>query len=91
MAECLITGCYLYNVTDARHCWGDLHEVGDCYVFNAVLFEGETFWESNNPFGKILNLRDGAPYFERRGVIIVPKSYAYLNSAGASYIQGSTK
>lgn len=84
--RCLITGCYLYNIADDNHCYGDLHEVGDCYVFNAVLREAQARWEGGNPFGKILNLRDGAPYFERRGVIIVPKSYTYLNSTAGDYI-----
>ena len=35
-ARCIITGCALYLGEDLGH-WGDLHEAGDLYIFNAAL------------------------------------------------------
>lgn len=35
MSNCLITGCAF--ILDDRAVWGDLHEEGSCFIFNACL------------------------------------------------------
>jgi hypothetical protein len=89
---CLITGCYLHR-PEVGAAWGDLHKVGDCFVFNAVLDEkGETrlMTQSQLPArgDKGLYVREGADVFERRGVIIVPCNQAHLNLAAERYVRG---
>jgi hypothetical protein len=90
---CLITGCYLHRVPENVAAWGDLHKVGDCFVFNAVLNEqGETRlmtqaqWPVRGDKG--LHVMEGADVFERRGVIIVPCNQAHLNLVAERYVRG---
>jgi hypothetical protein len=88
--ECLITGCAL--VDGDRQVWGDLHSVGDCYVFNAVLFGGEPNWQYNEPTPasmKSLELLGRGAIFERRGVLIFPKAAAVLNPAAEAFLKGA--
>ena len=85
--ECIITGCDL--IAGNRKAHGDLHAGGQCYVFNAVLDNhGQTSW-LYRPFEeghRFLSLHEGADYWERRGVIVIPKMNATFNQAAADYI-----
>ena len=91
MSVCLITGCGLQ--VGFEQVWGDLHKEGDCYIFNAVLNrEGEANLRATpeNPMTStrnILVLQDGAPYFERRGVFVVHRTWAVLNPAAKEYLK----
>jgi hypothetical protein len=88
--QCLITGCAL--VDGNRQVWGDLHAVGDCYVFNAVLFGGETAWQYNEPTPstmKQVEVLGSSAIFERRGVLIFPQAAATLNPAAEAYLKGA--
>lgn len=104
MTKCLITGCNLVDDAGGRWCHGDLHEVGDCYVFNACLIQedslpeeqvkGETAWnyEGGTPEGsKLLVLLLYAQPFERRGVIVVHKAQTFFNKAAADYLLGASQ
>jgi hypothetical protein len=47
---CIITGAELFDLQSYRWVHGDLHRVGDAYVFNAVLDEkGEVAWTEGEP------------------------------------------
>ena len=87
---CLITGCALVDDVQQRAVWGDLHRIGDVYVFNAVLDANrEAAWQEGddahcpNVMKQLVLARSfpEAAYFERRGVVIVHTSQASLNQA----------
>lgn len=89
----LITGCGLFDQNAERWVWGDLWEVWDTYVFNAVLHEGQTSWSYGVPEALktrnfLLINHEANNYFERRGVIVVPKLDARLNFTAMKYLQG---
>lgn len=58
MSKCIIAGCAL--IYPDTCVWGDLHQEGNCYIFNACLFpkdgfagepgakRGEAAWQRNN-------------------------------------------
>ena len=89
---CIVTGCALIDGPLEDWCWGDLHEVGGTYVFNAVLDEGETAW---HPCGKdSADWLLGRPvatvsgdYFERRGVIVMSSIFVELNEAARARLE----
>lgn len=92
---CLITGCALVDDTQARSVWGDLHRIGDTFIFNAVLDpDREAAWQYGKDAAcpnvvKQLTIRSNCPaaaVFERRGVIIVHIGWADLNQAAQDYI-----
>ena len=91
MAKCIITGCTLERGGSWVH--GDLHVAGDCYIFNAVLNPhkgsafGEAYWQYDEDTfdDKVLTI-DSPHYFERRGVIVIPRAYATLNEAARRYV-----
>lgn len=91
--DCLITGCAL--VTAHGTAWGDLHALGDCYVFNAVLDErGEVSWSAAGcpievtPLVKTATFIENPRFdwFERRGVIIMPKAAVQFNPTACLYL-----
>lgn len=92
-SECLITGCELYIPDERKWVHGDLHRISSVYVFNAVLMEGEAHWMYDTPlpkWAKILELDSAAPYFERRGVIVVGILDAELNGHAKEYLHLET-
>lgn len=72
---------------------GDLHEEGGCFIFNAVLnphkgpMRGEAYWQFDGEPYELKALELHGNYFDRRGVIVVSKSYASLNDAAAHYLE----
>jgi len=91
---CLITGCLLVKDRGDLAVWGDLHQLGDCYVFNAVLnAHGEADWNPDHVLHSHLKYLELAelpfPSFERRGVITFPKYAATLSAAALTYIRTS--
>lgn len=88
---CLITGCRLIVPQMGAHAWGDLHMVGTSFVFNAVLENGETAWEFTKPRtgDKEISIMDGAPFFERRGVIVFDALHSVFNQAAREYVKDS--
>lgn len=89
MAECLITGCALVADMSGASAWGDLHQDGNCYIFNANLKDHETRWSYGTaPDGTVKTLHVFGDYFERRGVIVVQKAHAQLNDAANAYLRG---
>lgn len=86
--ECVITGCALYSPEEGKSVWGDLHQLGGVWIFNAVLDEHmEARWEHGVPedWLKVVQCR-GTNYFERRGVIVVAIGDAWLNDAAWAHL-----
>lgn len=90
---CLITGCRLVIAVEGKKhtSWGDLHKVGDeTLVFNAVLQDGETFWEYGKPregVKEVSIIGDNPRYFERRGVIVFERADASFNDLAAEHLR----
>lgn len=88
MAQCIITGCDLIDMTQDRWCHGDLFEDAGLYVFNACLKDGETAWNySSDGLGEKLITVCGE-FFERRAVIAFPHSCGQLSEEAIKYIEG---
>lgn len=92
---CVITGCALDDPAERRIVWGDLHRIGDAWVFNAVCFDGEARWQTDEDYiapdhMKRLVILAGCPsdvILERRGVIVIDSKWAILNPAARDYIK----
>ena len=82
----LITGCGLTLPVEFR-IWGDLWQVGDCYVFNGC-GSGEGLLEPFEEDVKQLLVNDTfhQVYFERRQVYAIPVDEAKLNSAALTHL-----
>ena len=90
---CVITGCAFHDADQDRSLWGDLHEIGDCWVFNGVVAGNQAQWQ----YGDDARVPDVTPtisanvplpsmMFEKRGVIVLPKGCAVLNKAALKRI-----
>jgi len=87
--QCLITGCY---ATDGEsYVYGDLHQVGRCFIMNTILYGGEAHreWDAVIPQGARVLHFDPRQAFERRGVIVIPKASADLNKTAQLYLEKS--
>lgn len=90
---CIITGAVAFN----GHAWvgGDLHQIGDCYVFNCVMHSsnGEPLWtserESWRHYDKEVDFSKAPSYdfFERRGVLVATAGGIVLNEAAQAYLR----
>lgn len=84
----IITGCDLHGPGFIAH--GDLWEVGDMWLFNAV--GNEAMWEENadredfhqSPCVVVLDYESN--YWERRGVFVFQRDTSLLNEAAKQYI-----
>ena len=68
--------------------WGDLHQLGVSYIFNAVLNpKGETAWNLSTipPDRKTINC-ESENFFERRGVIVAAIGDCSFNLAASDYL-----
>ena len=92
---CLITGCAAFN--GHQYVGGDLHQVGDCYVFNCILergehgvryHSGEAAWASREDWAHYPKIVDfsAAIYWERRGTLVAPARECTLNDAAREYL-----
>lgn len=83
-SKCVITGCYLFDLNTGAHAYGDLHEIGGCYVLNSC---------APRAFGPVgahercLTIKHGHDHFERRDVYIVAKDSAYFNQTALDYLK----
>lgn len=88
--RCIITGCDIQILNYHQH--GDLFELADCYIFNAVgeASYGDKFYSSAS---RCLLVRDSLhlAYFERRNVFVIAKSDAILNEAAKAYLEGAPR
>ena len=82
LERCLITGCFMVDGSGAS-CYGDLFEVGNTYVFNAVDKPRHVNVDGQ---AKTLVLDPGVSHFCRRDVHVVPKVNAQLNYAAKEYL-----
>ena len=88
---CLITGCAF--VEGPRYLWGDLHKIGDCFVFNGVAHDGKARWSSLDELAPTLMsitvdlAIPNREYLERRGIAILPEEYAIFNDAAKAYLK----
>ena len=87
--KCIITGCEFYSPQDMRHVRGDLFEIGNCYIFNALTDgNGNAAWKDGRPGlgDMIIGSRNDA-YFERRGVFVFSKTDAEFNDRAEEYLK----
>lgn len=85
--KCIITGCAFLEEGGTASLWGDLFEEGDCYIFNGPV-DGR--WDYNRiPPPEIKQVRYTGSYhfFERRGIVVVPKKDCALNHAAREYLK----
>lgn len=89
--SCVITGCGLLDPVHPRFAWGDLWESGDSWILNAVVDErGDARWDyeprPHSALRYVELIKTRFPYFERRGVLIVPKAWCKLSAAAETYL-----
>lgn len=84
----LITGCDIQFGSSHQH--GDLWELGNCYIFNAVGELGHKDYFYGSPYLLVVRDQDHQNYFERHNVYVVPKVEAQLNAEGIEYISRGT-
>lgn len=82
---CVITGCTAIN--GHQQVGGDLHKVGDCYVFNAIVNKnGETAWGKTH-YTKLIDFSRARNLFERRGVFVAHKDEVGFNLEALEYME----
>lgn len=80
-SKCIITGCYIYDQNSGAHAYGDLHELGECYILNACAPR------AFGPVGEHERVLVVTEYFERRDVYVVAKDSAFLNQTALDYLK----
>ena len=80
--RCLITDCALYHTDSGKTFWGDLHEIGDTYIFNGVPNASSQF--EAHPDHKLITVHGYC--FERRDVWVIHLSQATLNTKAKEHI-----
>ena len=91
--ETIIIGCALVDPMNDRQVWGDLWIIGNVYIFNAVVdASSAAAWQPGQPPNvmKALYIDPEARFFDRRGVIVVQRTDAALNSVATRYVGGAT-
>jgi hypothetical protein len=87
--ECIITGCVLYVFNEEKFAYGDLHKIGDCLIFNAVLNEdGQAHWQYKfdaKDQHRMVTVNSDK-YFERRGVIVFSVKNTAFNETARKYL-----
>lgn len=87
---CLITGADLLVIDEGKTLHGDLHMVGETFVFNGVLAGGnrwEAAWSWDEPRAdRLVILASGCRYFERRGVIVLAAKDTMLSDEARRYL-----
>lgn len=82
--KCLITGCYLVDGSNQSHVYGDLHSIGESYVFNAC---NQMNYGVLDPNARALIINPMADFFHRRDVYVVPMASAQLNPAAKEFLK----
>lgn len=88
--KCLITGCALVVDHGSRWAWGDLHRIGNSYVFNAAEYDArETKWQYDmkNLRGPSVHILHADNIFDRRGVVVFSLSVAVLDALAEKRIR----
>jgi hypothetical protein len=91
MSKCVITGCRAVIAAEGKSLWGDLFQLHDgTWVLSGVLNRaGETVWEYVPDVDGDSNERQllvTGPYFEKRGVVVVPATSGEYNQAAKDYL-----
>lgn len=95
MSKCLITGCRLVvpHGFEQRSLWGDLHRVGDIYVFNGnTKLNRMAAWEFTFPGWtsrsekQIRLIDEDADWFERRGIVTIAVGDVEFNRMAREFI-----
>lgn len=95
MNHCLITGCELFVKAEGKMLHGDLHWIGETWVFQGISDGKGTLWYwPDNPGAELpANWRSSnvlivtGEYLERGSVIVIPMMAAHLNDAGLAYVR----
>ena len=92
---CLITGCSLEDARLGQTVWGDLHALGDVFIFDACLnASGRANWTDKDPSaerrGPVVCIH-GGDYFQARGVIVFAKLSATVSKEARAHIAKEVK
>lgn len=88
--RCVITGCEIVARNTEATAHGDLHMLGDVFIFNAVRGQdGETRWFQALPASGRVIYVDTNYVFERRGVIVIPLRHATLSKQASDFIESA--
>lgn len=86
---CIITGCALVEEDSSCWCWGDLHVVGESYVFVAVPERGDPWnFGSEMPGDRAVSISGLTETDCHRNVFVFPKNQATLSDAAKEYVEG---
>ena len=81
--QCVITGCALLH-SDNTWTPGDLHKLGDAYIFVGSISDGQLVRISgSHRYERTLQLRD---WFDRRGVYVFSEEDVVFNVAALEYM-----
>ena len=91
---CLFTGCTLHIPQEGKALHGDLHSIGSTYIFNGVLHGFDTAWmygdealELTKDTRRVITLREGRAYFDRRGVVVFQALDCKFNTTASNYLK----
>lgn len=87
LPKCIINGAVL--VEDGRWVEGDLHIVGNTFVFNAKVVDNNPMWVYRQQLpmsAKSLIVDHPDATYEKRGIIVVHSEHAHLNDAAVTYM-----
>ena len=84
----IIKGCTLIRSSDNKWLYGDLHELGDVYIFNAILHtDGKAHWQMGlYDGGKSVSVSPEYTY-NKHGVLVFSKLTATLNTGAKNYLK----
>lgn len=81
--KCIKTGCALIvsGIDPEAYYWGDLHAVGDTFIFNAVVQDYSPIVRPTADLESchVATIDAFAWYFERRGVFVFPRKDTKLS------------
>lgn len=88
--QCLITGCELFVLPEGLSFHGDLHRIGDTYIFNGnPNAQGTPGLPADAANRKLLTINDS--FFSRRGLWVCPTATASLNQCAKDYLNASPR
>lgn len=84
--RCVITGLALISPADDAWIAGDLFDAGSVWIFNGNCEGGRPAWLYEEPHYQ-KHITPTGVFWERRGVFVIPKEDAQLNSAALEYME----
>lgn len=85
---CIITGAALCLEHKNAIVYGDLFLQGDQFIFNSNFLKGEICYHKSDVGirNNVVTLQPDCPYFERRGVFVIPLPGLVFNPLALDYV-----